>query len=85
MAVNISTVRCDEMWAGYKRQSIMKHWAGKQCFNGVNILNMVENLSFLWPINGPFCILVSELSIFLWTHPEQYSLSHPLLLIGHPC
>jgi hypothetical protein len=32
-----------------------------------------------------WAILVSEISIFLWTHPEQYSLSHPLLLIGHPC
>jgi hypothetical protein len=47
MAVNISTVWSDEMWAGYKRQSIMRHWAGKQRFNGVNILNMIENLSFL--------------------------------------
>jgi hypothetical protein len=63
----------------------MRHWAGKQRLNCINILNMVENLSFLRPINGPFCILVSELSIFLWTHLEQYSLSHPLLPIGHPC
>jgi hypothetical protein len=62
----------------------MRHWTGKQHFNCISILNMVKNL-FLWPINGPFCILVSKLSVFLRTRLEQYSLSYPLLLIGHPC
>jgi len=76
---------CDMMKCGLvKRHSIMWHWAGKR-FNYINIFSMVKNLSFLWPINGPFCILISELSVFLWTHLEQYSLSHSLLLIGHPC
>jgi hypothetical protein len=62
----------------------MRHWAGKQCFNCINILNMVKNLTFLRPIDGSSCTLVFW-TLHLPTDPSWavFPLS-PLLLIGHP-